>query len=465
MEGTAPSAPVTRVALTITTHPSGAALTITSAGDGPRTATSPATLLVAAGPVTVALSAPDRQPRTESIDVRATTNVDVWLDLAGTLHHKLREMQTGANPKQVAFTPDGRELWVPLLGGHGVDVFDVGTGQRLSQVRLGEHGAVEVIFNHTGTRAYVSQMETATVYELDRVERRVLRTFRTGGRWTKVMALSPDEKTLYAANWVSDDVSEIDLTLGTVRRRIPTVRTPRGLAVSPDGTRLYVAGFENGELARVTLATGTQQVLLRTGGALRHLVLDGANNRLYADDMGHDATFVHELSSDTVRPLAPTESHPNTIALTGSGRVLYVSNRGHNAAAGYNQFGPDWGSVLAIDTTNGAMLDAIVGGNQTTGLDVSPDGRLLAFTNFLDNRVELYAIPPLAALLAGGGGRGSRHTTDLVKTSASAAPPSARAATPQVGPPAPARPRISAKAAVKPVVKAKPRRRRARTIV
>ena len=43
------------------------------------------------------------------------------------------------------------------------------------------------------------------------------------------MALSPDERTLYVANWVSSDISKIDLGKGRVRRLLKTVRTPRGL--------------------------------------------------------------------------------------------------------------------------------------------------------------------------------------------------------------------------------------------
>ena len=88
------------------------------------------------------------------------------------------------------------------------------------------------------------------------------------------MALSPDERTLYVANWVSSDISEIDLRKGRVRRLLKTVRTPRGLWPTADGRRLYVAGFEDGELQRIDLASGKAKTLLRTGGAMRHLVGD-----------------------------------------------------------------------------------------------------------------------------------------------------------------------------------------------
>jgi DNA-binding beta-propeller fold protein YncE len=171
---------------------------------------------------------------------------------------------------------------------------------------------------------------------------------------------------------VSSDVSEIDLRRGRVRGLLKTVRTPRGLWPAADGRRLY------------------------------------------ADDMGTNQAFVVVLASERVRKLAGTDNVPNTIDLTPDGRVLYVSNRGRNGASYYLP-GPEWGSVLAIDTASGKVLDAMVGGNQTTGLDVSADGRLLAFSDFLDNRIHLYAVPACRTLAAGGGGRAAAHRAELAK--------------------------------------------------
>ncbi|TCO12227.1 hypothetical protein EV652_1303 [Kribbella steppae] len=44
---------------------------------------------------------------------------------------------TGRAPKQVAFTPDGKELWVTLLGGDGVAVHNAVSGAKLAGIRLG----------------------------------------------------------------------------------------------------------------------------------------------------------------------------------------------------------------------------------------------------------------------------------------------------------------------------------------
>jgi YVTN family beta-propeller protein len=338
------------------------------------------------------------------------------LDPNRQLHRHRWDARTGSNPKQVSFTPDGSELWVPLLGSRGVDVFRTADGLKLTTIDLGnKFGAVEVIFNRDGTRAYVSQMQTASVIEVDTQSKKLIRTMATGGNWTKVLALSPDELTLYAANWVSNDVSVIDLATGRLIRRISTVRTPRGLALDPSGERLFVAGFEGGEIQRITLKTDNTKVLLRTGGAMRHMVLDPESNLLYADDMGTSQTYVLDLKTEQTRLLGRVDSHPNTIDLSADHRFLYTSNRGANNKKGYNLPGPEWGTVLVLDVRTGQPVDAIIGGNQTTGLDVSPDGRWIAFTDFLDNRLALYEVPTAEVLENGQGGLAPTRRRLLVK--------------------------------------------------
>jgi YVTN family beta-propeller protein len=399
----------------IVTHPEGAAVEITTSAGTTHTGKTPFSGMVEGGPIEVSISHDGFNTLTEQVVLDRDLAVEWWLDPAGLLHHKVREFSTGAAPKQVAFSPDGRQLWTSLLGGTGLDVFNPLTGERLAQIDLGEHGAVEVIFTEDGSTVFASQMESASVFEIDVQTFAVRRQMPTGGSWSKVMALSPDESTLYVSNWSSNDVSEIDLATGEVRRLLPTVATPRGLYPTVDGERLYVAGFENGDLERINLADGTSETLMTTGGALRHLVGDDEAGLLFANDMATNEVFVLDLNSEAIRKLADTNNKPNTTDLTADAKILYVSNRGANNPQSYYIPGPEWGSVLAIDTRSGTILDGIVGGNQTTALDVSDDGQYLAFSDFLDDRIQVFAIPSSDALINGGGGRAQTHLAELAK--------------------------------------------------
>lgn len=410
---TTTQAPLPEQRLSVVSYPEGAKLSIRTPDGRTISGKTPYRGKVPGGDVELTLTRKGFEPKTRTVSLDRPRRVRAWLDRSGQLLSSVVRFDTGSNPKQVAYTPDGEEIWSSLLGGKGVQVFDADSGKRLKQIPLGDHGAVEVIFNADGSRAYASQMETASVYEIDTERRKVLRRLNVKGAWTKVLAFSADERTLYASNWSSDDVSEIDVETWRVRRVIPTVDTPRGLYPTPDGERLYVAGYGRGELQRIDLSTGKGKVLHRTGGALRHLVGDGKT--LYASDMGTSRVYAMDLDTERVRVLAKTDEKPNTIDLSPDGKVLYVSCRGKNNPETYYLPGPEWGSVLAVDTSSGKLLDALVAGNQTTGLDVSDDGSRLAASDFLDNLVRVYDIPPYQELVDGGGGRAGKHRAELPK--------------------------------------------------
>ena len=148
---------------------------------------------------------------------------------------------------------------------------------------------------------------------------------------------------------------------------------------------------------------------------MRHLVADETQDALFASDMRRGHILKHRLSTGSTSVLAGTDANPNTIDLSPDGRVLAVSCRGRNNRVSYYQPGPEWGSVLLFDTQTGRKLDALVGGNQPTGLDISPDGQWLAYTDLLDNQVTLIQLPDSTVLLNGSGGRSDRYKAEMRK--------------------------------------------------
>ena len=403
--------------LSFTSRPKGAGVTLTRADGSKMTGTTPCSLTASAGPVTVSIAKVGSNTFSQSLFVEAARTVDVLLDPRGQLVHALGSLTAKGAPKSVAVTPDGREAWAAILNGPpSIEIYDLKTMRKVGGVDIGKHGAVEVIFNKAGTFAYASQMETAKVFEIDTATRKVTRSFKTQSAWTKVVALSPDEKTLYAANWSGNDVSVISLASGQLVKRVPVAKTPRGLWPTADGKYLFVAGFDAGDLERIDLKTWAVKKVFHSGGAMRHLVADETTGKLYASDMSKDVVWVTDMRTLKTRKFCDTDEKPNTIALSPDGSVLFISNRGENNPISYYIKGYEWGTILLMSTKDGKPLDAIVGGNQCTALAVSADGHTLVFSDFLDNRLRVYAVPGFGALAAGNGGRFAAHFRDLKKS-------------------------------------------------
>ena len=303
------------------------------------------------------------------------------------------------NIKAVAFNSNGNEIWGTSLMNNKNAIFVIygDTGKKITNIDLAKNGGVEIVFSKDGTKAYVSQMETAKVFELDTSTKKILRIFNTGGTWTKVLTLSPDNKTLYATNWVSNNISVIDLGTGKLVKKIKTVNTPRGIYVTEDGNTMYVAGFDSGDLQKINLVTGEKKIIYKSGGALRHIVGDNINKILYISDMANNVIYKLDLATDKVVKFVATDSNPNTIDLMYGGKILVVSCRGKNNSVSYYIPGPTWGSVQLFDTKNGTLLDAIIGGNQPTAL--ATNGSKIIFSNFLDREVKAYQFPEYEKLV------------------------------------------------------------------
>jgi len=273
-----------------------------------------------------------------------------------------------------------------------------------------------MVFSQDGKKAYVSQMETGKIFEIDTQTKKILRVFNSESTWTKVLALSNDGKSIFASNWVGNNVSEISLITGKLIKLIPTVKTPRGVYLTPDQQFLYVAGFADGEIEKINLTTGESKILLRTEGAMRHITADNQRGVLFFSDMGKDEIWQLDLANDHLEKFADTDHNPNTIVLSPDGKVLLVSCRGINYSAdNYSIPGPEWGSVLLFDAETGQMLDAIISGNQPTALAISPDGQKLFFSDFLDQTIEVYQIPDYQVLRKSNGGISKIYKSALIK--------------------------------------------------
>jgi len=404
------------VTVSIVSHPEGAACQITLENGEVISGTAPFEQQVPAGPVTMSLAMNGYNTFTTDFFLEETRTVDYYMDPEGQILHGVGTITTKGAPKGVSITHDGSEAWTSILNGPpSIQIFDPRTGALIGGVDIGEYGAVEVIFNKEGTLAYTSQMETAKCFEIDVKTRQILREFDTGSAWTKWVELSPDENTLYASNWSGDDVSIIDLNTGELVKRVGVSDTPRGMYATDDGKYLYVAGFDSGDLERIDLATYEKTVLFTEGGALRHIVADESTGRLFISDMREDLIWVHDMATGTTTKFVDVDEKPNTIDLTPDGKMLFVSCRGENNPVTYYIPGPEWGSILVFDTTNGQPLDALIAGNQPTALDVSDDGKLLIFSDFLDNRLRVYEIPDYETFVAGGGGRYNAHFAEIAK--------------------------------------------------
>jgi len=311
---------------------------------------------------------------------------------------KIAVVKTGVHPKSVEFSPDGKYFASALLIGKGVDLYSTETFKKVKTLTVPNkyskrEGFVEIKFLPEKNEMWVSQMTTSMihVFSLDKFEYKL--SFSTRGIWTKVMAFTPDKKLAFASNWESKDVSVIDVDNHKVIKKVKVSGIPRGMVVTNDGSILYVCIFGNGQIQKIDIKRKKIIKTLRfPKGAKRHVVMDRKKNILYITDMYRGSVYVINAANDKVIKEIRVDQKLNTCKLTPDKKYLMISSRGPNNRETYLKKGPKFGKIYIIDTEKLKIKSWIWGKNQPTGLDISSDGKYLAFTNFLDNEIEIYKI-------------------------------------------------------------------------
>jgi YVTN family beta-propeller protein len=162
------------------------------------------------------------------------------------------------NPMNLAFRPDGREVWVACEAAGSVVVVDVATRARVAEIPVGGQ-ATDVAFTPDGARAYVTARLDDSVTEVDVAARKVLRRIPVADE-PHGIAVDPTGRTLFVVDTAQDTVSVVDLATGKETKRLPASRYAWSAALSPDGKRLLVTNalsrfvpFRTASLSEVTV--------------------------------------------------------------------------------------------------------------------------------------------------------------------------------------------------------------------
>jgi YVTN family beta-propeller protein len=145
----------------------------------------------------------------------------------------------GQQPTGVAVTPDGKTALVTNSFSGSLAFVDLTT---LKTTAIPLRGAPwDVVISPDGAVAYVSVSQLDHVAVVTLADRKVVAQIPTGRR-PRALSLTPDGRTLAAANMTQGSISFID-TAG--RRLIGNGPTPavnmRGVAIYPDGRMVYCA--------------------------------------------------------------------------------------------------------------------------------------------------------------------------------------------------------------------------------
>lgn len=177
----------------------------------------------------------------------------------------------GVNPRGIAITPDGKKGYVANFDtrGSSITVFRAvppfGVLETIAPIPNPRHVAI----SHDGRFAYVSLFgASGGVVKIDTATDAVAARSSGTGLRGKTLALSPDDRWVFLANFGSDTVSVLSASDLEEIARYPTGKEPCGLAVSRDGRRLFTTDWDDDQVR-------VWEVVVRAPGAPALLELQG----------------------------------------------------------------------------------------------------------------------------------------------------------------------------------------------
>ena len=157
---------------------------------------------------------------------------------------------TGAVPKFLAVSPDGRRLVVSNWCGFDVSIVDTAADAEVARIDVGRHPRGVAITRDSKT-AYVTVMGEAEIVVIDLATNTVVGTVPDAGATPRHLVLAPDDRYLYVTSNSQGVVRKIDLVEGRQVGVAATGTQPRSRAIADDGASLYVVNYVDGTVSKV----------------------------------------------------------------------------------------------------------------------------------------------------------------------------------------------------------------------
>jgi hypothetical protein len=224
-----------------------------------------------------------------------------------------------------------------------------------------------VVAGVTGTRTLVSRWAGP-------------RVIGVGAEGADALAMSPDGRTMYAANWTGDSgggsgISVLDVATGRVTGQIAADFSVTELVMVPDGRVLYLVnqvGDGSDQLVRLDLATQRAGSVIAFPRGVQGTALapDGAVLYVLEKTSGSPSAIVPvDTGSGQEGTRVPVPSWSQALTVSPDGRTLYVGTGSAN--------GKGAGEVVPVDARSGKAGSPARFPYGVISIAVASDGREL----------------------------------------------------------------------------------------
>ena len=265
-------------------------------------------------------------------------------------------------PNRIVFHPDGKTAWVVYDKSHDLGVVDAASRRLLRRIRIGGN-PYNLAFSPDGRYLYVLDWSSDTsrdeviVYDLaaERIEGRIeVSTWPAHGIFTR------NGRTFYVSGETAGDLALIDTVTRRITQTLQTGGDAMGLALTADQRWLYAAAGEERKILKIDTTTHTAAGEIRVPGIVHDVVLTPDGQFLYATLRKANLIAVVRVTDDRVVATIPQPGYPDLVTMEPTGRHALVTNRSANV-------------VTVVDLATHKTIKTIRVGKAPHGMALRPE--------------------------------------------------------------------------------------------
>jgi YVTN family beta-propeller protein len=240
-------------------------------------------------------------------------------------------IRTGQGPQMIVVTPDGKTAYVSNFNDSRniIMVVDLVNLEKLKDITPDPYFKPhDMAITADGKKMFVTCEGNRAVVEMNLSTDKVMRSFGTKEKLTHMLALSPDEQTIYTANAAGGNVCIIDVATGKLENTLPSGPGCEAIAISPDGSEVWAGNRRSDTITIIDTQTrkvkekidcrGYPLRIIFTPDGKRALVSCPSANRVAVFDFKSR----EEINSITTKPV------PVGIDVTPDGKRAFTANNG-----------------------------------------------------------------------------------------------------------------------------------------
>jgi len=259
----------------------------------------------------------------------------------------------GGNASGIAVTRSGKTAFATV--DDSIIPVNLATGQPGTPMEIG-YPLSSIAITPDGETAYVADdMGVGTVIRVNLATGRYSKPIKvdhllklpdghTVGDGPIAIAITPDGKTAYTANYEAWTVTPIDVATGARGTPIRVGQNPNSIAITPDGKTAYTANAGDGTVTPIDLATHIARAPIDVPGAPPNgvpwaIAITPNGKTAYVGTVAGKVIPIDLATGTPGKPIGGVGSYPE-IAIAPNGKVVYVTS----------QFGE---TIMPIDLTTG----------------------------------------------------------------------------------------------------------------